>query len=292
MSATSNPLNAGPAFASVPESARALARSLCIRNIAAHVVPDGEGSLVERERDDEAAAVHRAMGEGARVTLFDENTGGGFWVSYSVHCDAPSGLSLLCVASCDGCSVYTLREGDDGANPARAYSDDDSNADDDGRQVFSADLYDSGSGELYMLAAVGNLCEAARMLDDESRRIYGDGLEDEQRDALRDGSDAFGMLDDMEARMGFIVDEARALVIDAHCLLDMAPAAMAAQVHEYCLTAEYADHWRALGVSQFSSADDMRHGSAAAAEWCMAFSERWDRYIDAPYMAGTAERAS
>lgn len=50
------------------------------------------------------------------------------------------------------------------------------------------------------------------LLNAECRRIYDTDLDEEQISALYEPDECFGMLDDMEARMGFDVDEARELL--------------------------------------------------------------------------------
>lgn len=295
-----NTINAGPAFANQSESVKALARELCTRYVAASVLPDGDGGLIENVNPE---SIHADMCRDAHITYFDANTGGWVWVSYTTHVDAPTGAILLCVGGVDGCGVYELRDGDDGANPQDSYSDDEGNADDEGRAIMTAEAYDNGTGDAYVIAAAGQLHEAARLLDAELRRIFGTGLEDEQRDALRDGSDCFGMLDDMEARMGCDVADARSAAIFAHCLLDMAEeianagavgAVGAARVHELGLSLEYAEWMRNAGMATYYSADEMAHHPDLAiyredGNWCARFVARWDQFIDAPYIAGNVD---
>jgi len=54
--------------------------------------------------------------------------------------------------------------------------------------------------------------EAADLLNAESLRLFNEPLDEEQREALYDEDQAFAMIDDMEARMGFDVTEARYLL--------------------------------------------------------------------------------
>lgn len=50
--------------------------------------------------------------------------------------------------------------------------------------------------------------QAIDLLNQESRRLYGEPLGDEQIAACFDEGQAFGMLEDMEARMGFRIRDA------------------------------------------------------------------------------------
>lgn len=58
--------------------------------------------------------------------------------------------------------------------------------------------------------------KAACELTRECCRLKLDQLDDEQVAALWDGEQCFAMLDDMEARCGMDVAEARALLVEAH----------------------------------------------------------------------------
>ena len=57
--------------------------------------------------------------------------------------------------------------------------------------------------------------EAADLLNAESLRLFNEPLDEEQREALYDEDQAFAMIDDMEARMGFDVASAR-LLLECH----------------------------------------------------------------------------
>jgi len=60
------------------------------------------------------------------------------------------------------------------------------------------------------------IAAARTLLDAESRRAFAKPLDTEQVEALSDPEQAFAMLDDMEARMGLDVGDARALLAEAH----------------------------------------------------------------------------
>jgi hypothetical protein len=54
--------------------------------------------------------------------------------------------------------------------------------------------------------------QAVELLNAESRRLYGEPLDAEQLEACFNEDQVFAMIDDMEARMGFDVTEARYLL--------------------------------------------------------------------------------
>jgi len=56
------------------------------------------------------------------------------------------------------------------------------------------------------------LTEVVNLLNAESWRLFNEPLDEEQREALYDEDQAFAMIDDMEARMGFDVASARLLL--------------------------------------------------------------------------------
>ncbi len=58
------------------------------------------------------------------------------------------------------------------------------------------------------------LDEVVAILQAECRRVFGEPLESEQVEAVFDEEQVFEMLDDMEARMGFYVADARALAAE------------------------------------------------------------------------------
>lgn len=58
------------------------------------------------------------------------------------------------------------------------------------------------------------LDEVVAILQRECIRVFGEPLDSEQVEAVFDESQVFAMLDDMEARLGFYVTDARALAVE------------------------------------------------------------------------------
>ena len=56
------------------------------------------------------------------------------------------------------------------------------------------------------------LTEVVNLLNAESLHLFNEPLDEEQREALYEEGQAFAMIDDMEARMGFDVASARLLL--------------------------------------------------------------------------------
>jgi hypothetical protein len=230
-----------------------------------------------------------------------DSTGGWVWVAYSVHVDAVTGAHVLFQAGCEGFTAYVLPPED----YARAAAGDlyalswDIECERSGDNAADAlRIMDGDIGTTpgdYVNAAAMKFWQAAELLNAETMRIYGAPLEDGQRDALRDASQAFGMLDDMAARMGLEIADALARVTDAHDILRTLSPTDAHGIHEAKLCLEYAAKMSrprelgGFGLQTFGSAEEVQCEHAADSaihEWCALFCERWHDVlsgIDAAY---------
>jgi hypothetical protein len=281
------------------DSTRALAQHLALTYAAA--ILRGPDSEQYEGTHEEGRAIHAELSRGALSNEFMDSTGGNIWVGYCVHVDAATGARVLFQYGCDSSCAYVL--------PPEDYA----RADAGDLYALSWDIEcertgDNAAGALRVIDGgylessrdCVNACgqkfwQAAESLELETVRVFDAVLDDEQRDALRDASQAFGMLDDMEARMGLNVDTARALVTDAHSILHTLPAKDAAGIHETTLAIEYAQKMArprelgGFGLATFGSAEEVQAEHAADSavwEWCERFTERWNNDghgIDAPY---------
>lgn len=291
----------GGAYAGLTSSAKHVAQKLAARYLAAMILPDCDsGALCAAEM---LADIHPAMVRDCTQSYFD-HTGGGIFLSYTFHHDAPSGVTLFASAGDESLRVYILPAElpEPASVDACAYMIQELCGEDEYLLALQINPYDGRAGEVSapfrVYAAAGNLTLAAELLERESLRIYSQPLDSEQRDALRYPSESADMIDDMEARLSFDVGDARAANIRAHLLLQSVPLESANRIHELCLVLEYGETMSEFGVSEFNSADEMINalrdaGKEAVSEWCRRFIERWDDElsgVDAPYLCERLQR--
>jgi hypothetical protein len=287
-----------------PESLRVLAQELIGRYIAATTYADTEAGPRYDGTHADGRRMHAHVSRGARFAQFEDSTGGNVWVAYSMHVDSVSGESVIFQGGCDGCNVYRVPEAD--RDTCELYGlvwDMECERAEDADNAAPANLIGEDSGESDILAAAFKLFHAAELLELECVRIFDEVLEEGQRDALRDGSQCFAMLDDMEARMGFgNIIEARSWCEDAHAILELA-GERAKQIHETFLCIEFAHKIngpRERGGFALNDGGDayelhMEHAADSIGDWCEAFIARWDSKhggIDARYIPRSEEEDS
>lgn len=266
------------------------ADSIICRFLAAAVRVNDAGQYDDANEAD-PRAIHAAICNASGVVgLFNENTGGGVWVSYSLHKDPICGAAALLVScNADGLTAQLIprdewavlsRFNENPESIALYYWNERAQTLPEWQEVASAEYVADAR------TAAAKLWRAALLLNAESLRLYSGPLYDEQADALRDGSDCFGMLDDMEARMSFDVTEARALCTDAHVILENLPQGAADFVHELFLCSEYHQKMREFSANipalqDYGSAEEVEFDCDAGglhyiADWCRGFCERWE----------------